>query len=141
MIDRGQRARLNGTAVPAAAAAAGKPPSRRHGEVKVQVGLLESITCPGDVKRLDAADLPKLAEEIRDFLVSAVAKTGGHLGPNLGAVELTIALHRVFDSPSEPIVFDTGHQAYVHKLLTGRREGFARLRQRDGLSGYPSRAE
>jgi 1-deoxy-D-xylulose-5-phosphate synthase len=107
----------------------------------VQVGLLESIDSPDDVKRLDAAKLPKLAEEIRDFLVSAVAKTGGHLGPNLGAVELTIALHRVFDSPSEPIVFDTGHQAYVHKLLTGRREGFARLRQRGGLSGYPSRAE
>src|SRR5437660_8195323 len=70
-----------------------------------------------------------------------VSKTGGHLGPNLGAVELTIALHRVFDSPREPIVFDTGHQAYVHKMLTGRVEDFARLRQRDGLSGYPSRAE
>jgi 1-deoxy-D-xylulose-5-phosphate synthase len=105
------------------------------------VGLLESIACPDDVKRLDAGQLPKLAEEIRDFLVTAVAKTGGHLGPNLGAVELTIAVHRVFESPSEPIVFDTGHQAYVHKLLTGRREGFAKLRQRGGLSGYPSRAE
>ena len=105
------------------------------------MGLLESIEGPGDLKRLDAANLPKLAEEIRDFLVSAVAKTGGHLGPNLGAVELTLALHRVFDSPSEPIIFDTGHQAYVHKLVTGRREGFARLRQRDGLSGYPSQAE
>jgi 1-deoxy-D-xylulose-5-phosphate synthase len=105
------------------------------------VGLLESIGGPGDLKRLDAAKLPQLAEEIRDFLVAAVAKTGGHLGPNLGAVELTIALHRVFDSPSEPIVFDTGHQAYVHKLLTGRRDGFARLRQRGGLSGYPCRAE
>jgi 1-deoxy-D-xylulose-5-phosphate synthase len=107
----------------------------------VHVGLLEAIGGPDDVKRLDAAKLPKLAEEIRDFLVSAVAKTGGHLGPNLGAVELTLAVHRVFDSPSEPIVFDTGHQAYVHKLLTGRREAFAGLRQRGGLSGYPSRAE
>jgi len=105
------------------------------------VGLLESITGPDDVKTIDAAQIPKLAEEIRDFLVAAVAKTGGHLGPNLGAVELTIALHRVFNSPSEPIVFDTGHQAYVHKLLTGRRAGFAQLRQRGGLSGYPSRAE
>ncbi len=105
------------------------------------MGLLESIDGPGDLKRLDAAHLPKLAEEIRDFLVSAVAKTGGHLGPNLGAVELTLAVHRVFDSPSEPIIFDTGHQAYVHKLITGRREGFARLRQRDGLSGYPSQGE
>jgi 1-deoxy-D-xylulose-5-phosphate synthase len=105
------------------------------------VGLLETIEGPDDLRRLDAGKLPKLAEEIRDFLVSAVAKTGGHLGPNLGAVELTLALHRVFDSPSEPIIFDTGHQAYVHKIITGRRDGFARLRQRDGLSGYPSRAE
>jgi 1-deoxy-D-xylulose-5-phosphate synthase len=105
------------------------------------VSLLESVGSPDDLKRLDAAVLPQLAEEIRDFLVSAVAKTGGHLGPNLGAVELSIALHRVFNSPSEPIIFDTGHQAYVHKLLTGRREGFSRLRQRDGLSGYPARHE
>ena len=105
------------------------------------MSLLESVEGPDDLKRLDVAQLPQLAEEIRDFLVSAVAKTGGHLGPNLGAVELTIALHRVFNSPTEPIIFDTGHQAYVHKLLTGRREGFAKLRQRGGLSGYPSRTE
>jgi len=105
------------------------------------VSLLESVEGPDDLKRLDVAQLPQLAEEIRDFLVSAVAKTGGHLGPNLGAVELTIALHRVFNSPTEPIIFDTGHQAYVHKLLTGRREGFATLRQRGGLSGYPNRDE
>ena len=105
------------------------------------MGLLESIDSPDDVKRLAPAKLPRLAEEIRDFLVAAVAKTGGHLGPNLGAVELTIALHRVFSSPTEPIIFDTGHQAYVHKLLTGRRDAFATLRQRGGLSGYPSRAE
>ncbi len=109
--------------------------------MRSDVGLLEQIEGPNDLKRLDAGKLPELAEEIRDFLVAAVAKTGGHLGPNLGAVELTIALHRVFESPFEPIVFDTGHQAYVHKLLTGRREQFARLRQKDGLSGYPSRAE
>jgi 1-deoxy-D-xylulose-5-phosphate synthase len=106
-----------------------------------QVSLLESVDGPDDLKRLDAAQLPQLAQEIRDFLVTAVAKTGGHLGPNLGAVELTIALHRVFSSPAEPIIFDTGHQAYVHKLLTGRRAGFASLRQRDGLSGYPNRTE
>ncbi len=105
------------------------------------MSLLESVEGPDDLKRLDADQLPQLAEEIRDFLVSAVAKTGGHLGPNLGAVELTIALHRVFNSPTEPIIFDTGHQAYVHKLLTGRREGFAKLRQRGGLSGYPNRDE
>jgi 1-deoxy-D-xylulose-5-phosphate synthase len=85
--------------------------------------------------------MPALAGEIRDALVSSVARTGGHLGPNLGCVELTIALHRVFESPREPIVFDTGHQAYVHKMLTGRIEGFERLRQRGGLSGYPARGE
>jgi 1-deoxy-D-xylulose-5-phosphate synthase len=105
------------------------------------VSLLESVDGPDDLKRLDADQLAQLAGEIRDFLVSAVAKTGGHLGPNLGAVELTIALHRVFTSPTEPIIFDTGHQAYVHKLLTGRRGGFATLRQRGGLSGYPKRTE
>ena len=105
------------------------------------MSLLESVDGPDDLKRLDAAQLAQLAGEIRDFLVSAVAKTGGHLGPNLGAVELTIALHRVFTSPTEPIIFDTGHQAYVHKLLTGRRGGFATLRQRGGLSGYPNRTE
>lgn len=104
------------------------------------MSLLESITGPDDLKRLDAAQLPRLAEEIREFLVQAVSKTGGHLGPNLGAVELTIALHRVFDSPHDKILFDTGHQAYVHKMLTGRHD-FDLLRKRGGLSGYPSRAE
>ena len=103
------------------------------------MSLLESITGPDDLKRLDAAQLSRLAEEIREFLVQAVSKTGGHLGPNLGAVELTIALHRVFDSPHDKILFDTGHQAYVHKILTGRHD-FELLRQRGGLSGYPSRA-
>jgi 1-deoxy-D-xylulose-5-phosphate synthase len=104
------------------------------------VTLLESVRGPADLKRLDAADLPRLAAEIRDFLVAAVSKTGGHLGPNLGAVELTLAVHRVFDSPRDRILWDTGHQAYVHKLVTGRQD-FSRLRQRGGLSGYPSRAE
>ncbi|TDD94372.1 1-deoxy-D-xylulose-5-phosphate synthase [Actinomadura rubrisoli] len=104
------------------------------------MSLLESIKGPGDLKRLDAAQLPRLAGEIREFLVEAVSKTGGHLGPNLGAVELTVALHRVFDSPHDKILFDTGHQAYVHKMLTGRHD-FGLLRRRGGLSGYPSRAE
>src|SRR6202790_3452743 len=85
--------------------------------------------------------MPALAAEIRDYLIQAVSQSGGHLGPNLGVVELTIALHRVFDSPKDRIVFDTGHQAYVHKLLTGRVAQFGTLRQRGGLTGYPSRAE
>ncbi|SDX64525.1 1-deoxy-D-xylulose-5-phosphate synthase [Geodermatophilus africanus] len=105
------------------------------------MSLLRSLHSPDDLKALPAEQLPALAAEIRDALVTSVAKTGGHLGPNLGAVELTIALHRVFDSPREPIVFDTGHQSYVHKMLTGRVTDFQRLRQRGGLSGYPSRAE
>jgi 1-deoxy-D-xylulose-5-phosphate synthase len=105
------------------------------------VPLLRSLRGPADLRALPAEQLPALAAEIRDTLVTSVARTGGHLGPNLGTVELTIALHRVFDSPREPIVFDTGHQSYVHKMLTGRVDGFERLRQRGGLSGYPSRAE
>ncbi|TQJ50463.1 1-deoxy-D-xylulose-5-phosphate synthase [Phycicoccus sp. SLBN-51] len=104
------------------------------------MGVLETITGPDDLKRLAPSDLAGLAEEIRSFLVDSVSKTGGHLGPNLGVVELTIALHRVFDSPRDAIVFDTGHQSYVHKLLTGRQD-FTGLRTRGGLSGYPSRAE
>jgi 1-deoxy-D-xylulose-5-phosphate synthase len=105
------------------------------------VTLLESITGPRDLKALSPEELPVLASEIRDFLIEAVSRNGGHLGPNLGVVELTIALHRVFDSPADRLVFDTGHQAYVHKLLTGRQGGFPRLRQRGGLSGYPNQAE
>jgi len=104
------------------------------------VTLLESIKRPDDLKRLEPGQLSQLAGEIRDFLVAVVSKNGGHLGPNLGAVELTIAMHRVFDSPRDRILFDTGHQAYVHKLLTGRHD-FGTLRQRGGLSGYPSQAE
>jgi 1-deoxy-D-xylulose-5-phosphate synthase len=105
------------------------------------VTLLESITGPRDLKALSPEQLPALASEIRDLLIETVSRTSGHLGPNLGVVELTIALHRVFDSPADKIVFDTGHQAYVHKLLTGRHAEFGTLRQRGGLSGYPSRAE
>ena len=103
--------------------------------------MLESIESPQDLKALTADQLPALATEIRDVLIETVSRTSGHLGPNLGVVELTIALHRVFDSPSDRIVFDTGHQSYVHKLLTGRYPEFGTLRQRGGLAGYPSRAE
>ncbi|PWK82411.1 1-deoxy-D-xylulose-5-phosphate synthase [Lentzea atacamensis] len=105
------------------------------------VTLLESVHGPADLKRMDEAQLRQLCDEIRRFLVDKVSKTGGHLGPNLGVVELTVALHRVFDSPQDPIVFDTGHQSYVHKIVTGRRDGFDQLRQQGGLSGYPSRSE
>jgi len=103
--------------------------------------LLEEIRQPSDLRDLSYTDLEELAGEIRDFVVAAVAETGGHLGSNLGAVELTLALHRVFESPTDAILWDTGHQAYVHKLVTGRRSGFAELRQAGGLSGYPSREE
>lgn len=105
------------------------------------MSLLESINQPRDIRRLARDQLPDLAAEIREYLITHVSRTGGHLGPNLGVVELTIALHRVFDSPRAPIIFDTGHQSYVHKLLTGRREAFTSLRQQGGISGYPSRAE
>jgi 1-deoxy-D-xylulose-5-phosphate synthase len=103
--------------------------------------LLESIDGPEDLRALDADQLRVLAVEIRATLIDAVAVNGGHLGSNLGAVELTLALHRVFESPRDAIVWDTGHQAYVHKLVTGRRDSFVRLRRSGGLSGYPSRAE
>ncbi|WP_040312560.1 1-deoxy-D-xylulose-5-phosphate synthase [Gleimia coleocanis] len=102
--------------------------------------LLASISGPADLKALREEQLPQLAQEIRKYLVDAVSRTGGHLGPNLGVVELTMALHRVFDSPADTLIFDTGHQAYVHKLLTGRLD-FTQLRQAGGVSGYPSRAE
>jgi 1-deoxy-D-xylulose-5-phosphate synthase len=103
--------------------------------------VLSRVSGPADLRQLSRDELALLTTEIRDFLVRQVAKTGGHLGPNLGAVELTIALHRVFDSPSEPILFDTGHQSYVHKIVTGRRDAFDGLRQTEGLSGYPCRGE
>ncbi|MBN9607562.1 MAG: 1-deoxy-D-xylulose-5-phosphate synthase [Actinomycetales bacterium] len=104
------------------------------------MSVLERIHGPRDLDGLDRAELAELADEIRRFLVQNVAKTGGHLGPNLGVVELTLAIHRVFDSPRDAIVFDTGHQSYVHKLLTGRQD-FSRLRMRGGLAGYPQRSE
>ncbi len=104
------------------------------------MGLLETIRHPGDLGKLSNTQMEQLAEEIRRFLITNVSATGGHLGPNLGVVELTLAIHRVFDSPRDSIVFDTGHQSYVHKLVTGRQD-FSTLRQQGGLSGYPSRAE
>ena len=107
---------------------------------EARVPLLTRITGPRDLDLLGPEQLNQLADEIRGFLVDAVSKTGGHLGPNLGVVELTIALHRVFESPKDKVLWDTGHQAYVHKLLTGRQD-FAKLRAKGGLSGYPSRAE
>ncbi len=105
------------------------------------MGILENIHSPADLKALDQPRLTRLADEVRAFLVEATSRTGGHLSPNLGVVELTFALHRVFDSPRDAIIWDTGHQAYVHKLVTGRADEFPRLRQPGGLSGYPSRAE
>jgi 1-deoxy-D-xylulose-5-phosphate synthase len=105
------------------------------------VTLLETISGPRDLKKLGPDELPRLAGEVRDLLIQTVSKNGGHLGPNLGVVELTIALHRVFDSPVDKILFDVGHQAYVHKLLTGRQAEFGTLRQAGGISGYPSQAE
>ncbi|MEU8415253.1 MULTISPECIES: 1-deoxy-D-xylulose-5-phosphate synthase [Amycolatopsis] len=103
--------------------------------------LLESVHGPADLKRMNQDQLGELAAEIRDFLVEKVRLAGGHLGPNLGVVELTMALHRVFDSPDDAIVWDVGHQAYVHKIVTGRHDGFGKLRQLGGLTGYPARCE
>ncbi len=103
--------------------------------------MLKQIRGPADLQHLSQSQLVELAGEIREFLIHKVAATGGHLGPNLGVVELTLALHRVFDSPHDPIIFDTGHQSYVHKILTGRADDFDQLRMKDGLSGYPARAE
>ena len=98
-------------------------------------GLLAAVRGPQDVKRMSTDQLGILAAEIRDFLVAKVSRTGGHIGPNLGVVELTLALHRVFDSPRDRLLFDTGHQAYVHKILTGRQDGFDKLKQRGGRCG------
>ena len=102
---------------------------------------LEQIESPADLKRLDRAVLPKVAAEIRELILSTVAKTGGHLASNLGTVELTLALHTVFNSPEDKILWDVGHQAYAHKILTGRRERFSTLRQERGLSGFTRRDE
>ena len=105
------------------------------------MGILQSINSPTDLKKIPAAQIPTLAKEVREFLIDRVSKTGGHLGPNLGVVELTIAIHRVFDSPKDSIVWDTGHQSYVHKMFTGRLDQFNELRKKDGISGYPARSE
>jgi 1-deoxy-D-xylulose-5-phosphate synthase len=103
--------------------------------------MLESIKSPTDLQGLSYEQLTELSAEIRQFLITKVSKTGGHLGPNLGVVELTIAIHRTFDSPKDVVLFDTGHQSYVHKILTGRADQFDGLRQRGGIAGYPNRAE
>src|SRR5687768_16023412 len=110
-------------------------------EATATTGFLAGIRSPADIKALGEDDLPQLAQEVREELIKVLSQTGGHLGPNLGVVELTIALHRVFESPTDRILWDTGHQSYVHKILTGRQDGFATLRQPGGLSGYPSQAE
>ncbi|MGB3302123.1 1-deoxy-D-xylulose-5-phosphate synthase [Gordonia sp. (in: high G+C Gram-positive bacteria)] len=105
------------------------------------MGVLNRVDSPADVRACSPEELAELADEIREFLIQKVAATGGHLGPNLGVVELTLALHRVFDSPTDAILFDTGHQCYVHKIVTGRKDGFDTLRQQGGLSGYQDRTE
>ena len=103
--------------------------------------LLETIDEPAALRRLPARRLPELARELRGFLLNSVARTGGHLSSNLGTVELTIALHYIFETPEDRIVWDVGHQTYPHKILTGRREAMARLRMLDGISGFPRRSE
>src|SRR5687767_16036814 len=103
--------------------------------------LLELINSPADLRRLPRAELAQLARELREFVLGSVSRTGGHLSSNLGTVELTIALHYVFDTPRDRIVWDVGHQSYPHKILTGRREQMARLRQLGGISGFPRRVE
>ena len=105
------------------------------------MSILKGVESPADLRSLTPAQLDQLSIEIRASLVDYVTRTGGHLGPNLGVVELTLALHLVFDSPKDPILWDTGHQTYVHKMITGRAGDFDSLRQEGGLSGYPSRAE
>ena len=99
--------------------------------------LLDQIQTPADLKRLPESELGPLCEEIRAFLIESISQTGGHLASNLGVVELTVALHRVFHSPEDQLVFDVGHQCYTHKLLTGRKKDFARLRKTGGISGFP----
>src|SRR5512136_1609914 len=105
------------------------------------MSILETINSPDDLKRLPATRLPEVAAELRQMIIETCAKNGGHLAPSLGVVELTIALHRVFSSPQDKIVWDVGHQAYAHKLLTGRKERFATLRTLGGISCFPKRAE
>src|SRR5499425_2444126 len=103
--------------------------------------LLKTVNSPADLRKLDRAQLPPLADELRAFVLDSVSKTGGHLSSNLGTVELTIALHYVFDTPEDRIVWDVGHQTYPHKILTGRRDRMDKLRMIDGISGFPRRSE
>ena len=103
--------------------------------------MLEKIKKPNDIKKIPVEQLPELAQEIRDFLVQTMSRTGGHLASNLGVVELTIALHCVFDLPGDKMIWDVGHQSYTHKILTGRKDAFESLRQEGGLSGFPKRSE
>src|SRR5690606_795180 len=102
---------------------------------------LEKINSPADLRSLDRSELNEIAVQLREFVLQSVSKTGGHLSSNLGTVELTIALHHVFNTPDDRIVWDVGHQSYPHKILTGRRQDMARLRQKDGISGFPKRSE
>src|ERR1700753_3208311 len=113
----------------------------KSSDMKVQTPLLDTIKTPHDLRRIAEADLPKVAEELRAEPITAAAVTGGHLGAGLGVVELTVALHYVFDTPNDRIVWDVGHQAYPHKILTGRRDRIRTLRQGGGLSGFTRRAE
>ena len=105
------------------------------------MSILEKIESPSDLKKLNAYQLPALAAELRQVIIETCARNGGHVAPSLGVVELTIALHRVFNTPEDKIVWDVGHQAYAHKILTGRRDSFATLRTLNGISGFPKRAE
>ncbi|RYE62811.1 MAG: 1-deoxy-D-xylulose-5-phosphate synthase, partial [Rhizobiaceae bacterium] len=103
--------------------------------------LLDTVKLPADLRKIDDRDLPKLARELRDEMIDAVSRTGGHLGAGLGVTELTIAIHKVFNTPDDRLIFDVGHQCYPHKILTGRRDRIRTLRQEDGLSGFTRRAE
>jgi 1-deoxy-D-xylulose-5-phosphate synthase len=111
------------------------------GPIELPMSLLDSITSPADLRKLPVSALSEVAQELREFLVETVSKTGGHLAPSLGVVELTLALHYVYDTPTDRIVWDVGHQAYGHKILTGRKERFGTLRQLGGISGFPRRDE
>jgi len=110
-------------------------------KLSMTTDLLDRIHSPADLKGLDRRELKKLAEELRGEVLASVSKTGGHLSSNLGTVELTLALHHVFDTPHDRIVWDVGHQSYPHKILTGRRRDMAQLRQQGGISGFPKRSE
>ena len=109
--------------------------------MKNNFSLLESVLGPADLRRMSRAELKTLASQLREFVLKSVSETGGHLGSNLGTVELTVALHHVFDTPYDRIVWDVGHQTYPHKVLTGRREAMAGLRQLGGIAGFPRREE